>query len=71
MRAQIEAHRWAIPGNQALKRSTASLIQEWCGHNLLYRAGLFRSHTESVDFEDYQDPVVRLAWFLLSLLYWH
>lgn len=70
MRSQIEAHRLIWPTNKALKRKTASLVREWCGHNLLYSIGLFRSHTKDVDFEAEPKWYAELAWFVLSMMYW-
>ena len=34
------------------KRSLDSMIDEWKAHNLLYKFGLFRSHTKDVDIDN-------------------
>lgn len=34
------------------KRRTKDLINEWKTHNLLYKYGLFKSHTKDCDFEE-------------------
>lgn len=71
MRTMIEGYRQLYPAEPALWRSTPSLVREWCAHNLLYRLGLFRSHTKDVDFEDRPSCFASLCWAALSLFYWH
>ena len=44
-------------------RSTKSIVREWVVHNAMYRLGLFRSRTESVDIN------WPLPW-LESIIYW-
>lgn len=48
------------------ERSMKSLINEWVGHNNLFKLHLFRSHTTSVDLQvpvKWYEPI---AWWLLS-----
>lgn len=48
------------------ERSMKSLINEWVGHNNLFKLHLFRSHTASVDLQvpvKWYEPIV---WWLLS-----
>lgn len=71
MAAQIAAHRLIWPSNKALQRKTASLLREWCGHNLLYGFGIAQERTRSVDFDDDPKWYTEAVWFVLSLFYWH
>ena len=48
------------------ERSMTSLINEWVGHNNLFKLHLFRSHTADVDLQvpvKWYEPIV---WWLLS-----
>lgn len=44
-------------------RSTKSIVREWVVHNAMYRLGLFRNRTESVDLN------WPLPWWE-SIIYW-
>lgn len=44
-----------------LNRSISSMVREWETHNLLYRLGLVKKHTKSVDLE------VNQSWWLSAL----
>lgn len=52
-----------------LKRSNENLIKEWRSHNILYNLGLFKPHTETVDFEYPQKWYYKLCYFIIDLLY--
>lgn len=41
------------------ERTRKSMIREWAVHNLLYRLGMFRSHTKDVDIN------TPLSWYVL------
>lgn len=48
------------------RRSTLSILREWAAHKLLYRLGLFISHTESVDLDYPQPFLARAAYFIVG-----
>lgn len=60
LRSQEESNVWL--------RTNRSLIQEWVGHNNLYKLHICRSHTRTVDFEYPQPLYLKLIWFLLSII---
>lgn len=49
------------------KRGLKSLVREWEAHNLLYRIGLFKSHTFEVDLE--YPPKFSCLYYILSIIY--
>lgn len=51
-------------------RSIKSWLKEWKAHNILYKFGLFRSHTKDVDLTEKESKKRRFAYFILSLFYW-
>lgn len=57
-----EEFRLEHPGLFA-NRSSKSIVREWVVHNAMYRLGLFRSRTESVDLN------WPLPWWE-SIIYW-
>lgn len=66
---ELEKLRLLNPSWPVWNRSMSSLVQEWCGHNLLYNLHLFRDHTRDSDFEYPQSKWVRVIWFILNLFY--
>lgn len=50
------------------KRSIKSLYKEWVAHNNLYKLGLWKEHTISVDLDYPQSIKYKIAWFLLSII---
>lgn len=50
-------------------RSVNSYVREWKAHNLLYRLGLFKSHTQDVDLDIQETRLRRFCYFILSLFY--
>lgn len=49
-------------------RSIKSLVEEWRAHNLLYKLGLFKSHTKDVDLNN-ESKVRLFIYKILSKLY--
>lgn len=47
-------------------RTNESMINEWVGHNNLYKLHLFRSHTKDVDLNWPQKWYEPIVWWLLS-----
>ena len=47
-------------------RTTKSYVKEWHAHNVLYKLGLFRSHTKDVDLND-DETFLKL--FMYSLIW--
>ena len=43
-------------------RSDMSYVKEWYAHNILYKLGLFRSHTRDVDLNDNETLTRRFAY---------
>lgn len=59
------------PNNAVImNRSTKSLSREWATHNALYDLGIFRSHTESVDLEWPQRPIMSALYWVIGALVW-
>lgn len=50
------------------RRKKGSLIREWRAHNVLYKWGLFKSHTKDVDLND-ELWYRRFIFNLLSILW--
>lgn len=50
------------------KRSLYSMIDEWKAHNLLYKFGLFRSHTKDVDIDN-ESKCRKFFYKILSKIY--
>lgn len=48
-------------------RDNQSLINEWVAHNRLYKLGLFRTHTVTVDLDYPQKWYYKFGYWLLSL----
>lgn len=55
-------------GNFA-KRSVGSYVAEWRAHNLLYKLGLFRAHTQDVDLNVNESKIRRFFYYILSFFY--
>lgn len=51
-------------------RSISSLVKEWQSHNLLYRLRIAKDRTKDVDLECPQKWYYKIAYFLLSILYY-
>lgn len=52
------------------KLSNRTMIQEWCTHNLLYKLGLWKSHTKDVDLNSDKKLWEKILYPVVSLLYW-
>lgn len=50
-------------------RSVNSLVREWTAHNVLYKWGLFKSHTEDTDLDVKESWFRRLCYFFLTLFF--
>ena len=46
-------------------RSETSYVKEWFAHNVLYKLGLFRSHTADVDLNDNESCFRRLCYNII------
>mgnify|MGYP003296888632 CR=1 FL=1 len=71
---EMEAILWIVEGasfNRGISyaRKRASWIREWKAHNLLYKLGLFKSRTKSVDLNENESWFKRLGYFILSIFY--
>ena len=55
------------PKCEVFKRSDKSLIREWRAHNLLYKLGLYRSHTKDVDLEYPIERKYEIIWNILGI----
>ena len=53
------------PECKVFKRSYTSLVREWRTHNLLYKLGLFKSHTKDTDLNY---PIKWYEEFIYSIL---
>lgn len=61
--------KWIIEERKARKyniRSLKSYKREWLGHNRLYRLGLFKSHTKSVDLEEPSKWYLEIIWLIIG-----
>lgn len=54
--------------NNGFTRAKASMMREWKAHNVLYRSGIFKERTGSVDLNQDESLVRRIGYFFLSLL---
>ena len=55
------------PTNKVVEnRSLKSMYNEWIAHNNLYKLGLWRSHTISVDLNYPQEWYIKVIYWLLS-----
>lgn len=45
-----------------------TMVNEWRGHNLLYKLGLFKSHTRDVDITN-NNKAQNIIWLILSFIY--
>ena len=52
-------------------RGIFSMINEWRSHNLLYSIGLYKEKTKSVDLEYNNKWYYNVAYFCMSLFYFH
>lgn len=52
-------------------RNIFGMINEWRSHNLLYSIGLYRERTKSVDLEYNSKWYYSIAYFCMSLFYFH
>lgn len=50
-------------------RSVKNLVKEWRAHNLLYKLHIYRSHTKDVDLDIPQSMKYKIAYGILSFLY--
>lgn len=61
---------WIIEERKARKypitRTKKSYMREWLGHNLLYKLGLFKRHTESVDLNENNSVIEELIWWIIG-----
>lgn len=51
-------------------RKIRSWIREWKAHNLLYRLGIKKDRTGSVDLDECESKLRRFGYFILSLFSW-
>lgn len=51
------------------KISINTMIHEWRAHNLLYALGICRDRTKDVDL-NYNNVLIKIAYFILSCMYW-
>lgn len=55
-------------GNKEFQaRTSLSYYREWKAHNILYKIGLFRSHTKDVDLNIDEKISRRICYFIISL----
>ena len=47
-------------------RTTNSYVREWIGHNRLYRLGIKKDHTRSVDLNENNSIFEELIWILIG-----
>lgn len=47
-------------------RTNNSYVREWVGHNRLYRLGIRRDHTASVDLNENNSLFEELLWLILG-----
>ena len=64
LRIKYPQHELAIR-----KRSLYGMLVEWKAHNLLYYLGILRSQTADVDLNIKQKWYIKIAYFILSLMY--
>ena len=64
LRIKYPQHELAIR-----KRNIYSMLVEWKANNLLYYLGILRSQTANVDFNVEQKWYIKIAYFILSLMY--
>ena len=51
-------------------RKEKSWIREWKAHNILYKLGIKKERTESVDLNENESILRRFGYFILSLFSW-
>lgn len=51
-------------------RSLNSWIREWKAHNILYKLGIYKERTSSVDLNEKESKLRRFGYFILSLFSW-
>lgn len=70
MKAILALIRAKVPTTDAVNRlNINSMIREWRAHNLLYSLNIQKSRTRDVDLNE-NNWLVRVAYFVLSLMYW-
>ena len=50
-------------------RNSKSWLREWKAHNILYKMGIFKKRTISVDLDENESWFRRVGYFFLSLFY--
>lgn len=48
------------------RKSKSSYVNEWVGHNRLYKLGIKPSHTKSVDLEEPESAFWRIVWLIIG-----
>ena len=51
-------------------RTDNSWIREWKSHNMLYKLGLFKSHTRDTDLEEKESIFRRIGYFVMTIFNW-
>lgn len=51
-------------------RKMSSWIREWKAHNILYKLGIHKERTNSVDLNEKESVLRKIGYFILSLFYW-
>ena len=69
---EMEEILWIVKGasfNRGISylRKRASWIREWKAHNLLYKLGIQKERTRSVDLNENESIYRRIGYFFLSL----
>lgn len=63
---QIKNYAWV--GMVVTKLSVDDMVREWKAHNLMYKLGIFKKHTKSIDFKK-THWYTRLMYRIISLFY--
>ena len=53
--------------NLGYTRTIDSEYREWCAHNVLYKLGILRSRTGTVDFGNNESKIRRFGYTILSI----
>lgn len=67
MYAVLDHLKFSYPDSNVWKRSFFHMSCEWKAHNRMYRLGLYRSHTKSVDLNYPQKWYMKAIYFILGL----
>lgn len=51
------------------KRTLSSMRREWEAHNLLYKLGIFKASTGSIDLENNESLILKTGYAVLSFIY--